>query len=48
MSGQVICQDPKSGRIQYMFNGAYDGPETEVPPFKILKNWKMAEIVWTP
>jgi hypothetical protein len=48
MSGRVICQDPKSGRIQYVFEGDYDGPDGEVPAFKILKNWKIAQIVWKP
>jgi hypothetical protein len=48
MSGRVICQDPKSGRVQYVFKGVYDGPDGEVPAFEILKNWKIAQIVWKP
>ena len=48
MSGRVICQDPKSDRVQYVFKGVYDGPDGEAPAFEILKNWKTAQIVWKP
>jgi uncharacterized protein DUF1131 len=48
MSGRVICQDPKSGRVQYVVKGVYDGPDGEALAFEILRNWKIAQIVWKP
>jgi hypothetical protein len=48
LSGTVICQDPKSEHILYIFNGKYDGPDGEIPNISVLINFKVSEIVWRP
>jgi hypothetical protein len=48
MSGAVICPDPKSKHVSYVFKGHYDGPDGEVPAVAALKNFVVSEIVWQP
>lgn len=48
LSGTVICQDPNSEHILYIFKGEYDSPDGEVPNISALKNFVINEIVWRP
>jgi hypothetical protein len=48
MSGAVICLDPKSKHIHYVFKGRHDGPDGELPNISALKNFTLREIVWKP
>lgn len=48
LSGAVICQDPKSEHILYVFNGKYDGPDGAIPDISALINFQITEIVWRP
>ncbi|MBN1758121.1 MAG: DUF1131 family protein [Chitinispirillaceae bacterium] len=47
-SGYVICRDSRSKHIHYLFSGEYNGPDGELPPPDILKDWKIKEIIWKP
>ena len=48
LSGSVLCQDPKSKNVSYLFTGKYNGSEEELPPPEILGSWKIKEIIWKP
>lgn len=47
-SGKVLCYAPEANNILYLFTGAWDGPDGEVPPKDILANWELDSIVWKP
>lgn len=47
-SGKVLCYAPETGNILYLFEGKWDGPDSEVPPDTILADWKLNAMIWKP
>ncbi|HEY8099585.1 MAG TPA: DUF1131 family protein [Burkholderiaceae bacterium] len=47
-SGSVFCSAPGSKHINYVFDGQWNGSESEVPPLKILNGWTISAIFWKP
>lgn len=48
MSGRVLCQAPGAANITYVFSGAWNGPDGEVPPEADLRNWALTLVAWHP
>ena len=48
MKGKVLCASPKAVNILYLFSGAWQGPEKDVPPKDVLANWALESIIWKP
>ena len=48
LSGKVICYAPKTRNILYIFSGRWNGPESEIPPEKVLSKWTLDAIIWKP
>ena len=48
MSGAVICQDPHSKHVSYIFRGNSDEADGSIPTISTLKNFVINEIVWLP
>lgn len=48
LSGKVICPDPGSRRVQYVFEGEDGGPDGQLPQPDVLSKWRITHIVWTP
>ncbi|MFH1259165.1 MAG: DUF1131 family protein [Elusimicrobiota bacterium] len=47
-SGTIIDQDPNSKHVRYVFEGEWNGEDGSIPPFEVLKTWKITEIIWNP
>lgn len=48
LSAFTICAAPSYERIYFVFEGAWDGPDSQLPPRRILDNWNLARIIWAP
>ncbi len=47
-SGTIIDQDTNSKHVRYVFEGEWNGSDGSIPPFEVLKTWKITEIIWNP
>jgi hypothetical protein len=47
-SGQVICPAPATNHVSLVFDGAWEGPDGELPPPETLRAWTVERIVWRP
>lgn len=45
-SANVICFAPSKKQIKYLFEGKWDGPDGELPPYNVLKFWRLIKIIW--
>ena len=48
LSGMVLCREKGSARLVNIFNGDWDGPDGQLPPYEVLKTWKVIELYWRP
>lgn len=47
-SGQVICPAPSSSHVTLVFAGVWAGPDGELPPAGVLRDWTVERVVWRP
>ncbi len=47
-SGQVICPAPSSSHVSLVFTGVWDGPDGELPPPAVLRDWTVERVIWRP
>jgi Protein of unknown function (DUF1131) len=47
-SGQVICPAPATDHLSLVFDGAWDGPDGELPPPEELRTWTVERVIWRP
>jgi hypothetical protein len=46
-SGKVFCQDLDEPNLWYVLSGpGWEGPDGQVPPKQIIKNWKVVALIW--
>lgn len=45
-TGRVLCQATPEGRLVYVFEGQWTGPDDTLPPAQELARWRIATIVW--
>jgi hypothetical protein len=48
LGGRVICQSKKTEHILYYYNDVKEYSGDTLPPYPVLKTWKVEEIVWKP
>jgi hypothetical protein len=47
-SGQAVCAAPRSGHVSLVFAGIWDGPDGELPPPEVLREWTVERVIWWP
>lgn len=47
-SGQAVCPAPCSDHVSLVFAGMWDGPDGELPPPEVLREWTVERMVWRP
>jgi hypothetical protein len=47
-SGQVVCPAPCSDHVSLVFAGIWDGPDGELPPPEVLREWTVERVIWRP
>jgi hypothetical protein len=47
-SGQVVCRAPSSGHVSLVFGGGWVGPDGELPPPEVLRDWTVERVIWQP
>jgi hypothetical protein len=47
-SGQVICPAPGTNHVSLVFDGAWEGPDGELPPPEELRAWTVEHVIWRP
>ena len=47
-SGRVICPAPSSSHVSLVFAGIWAGPDGELPPPGVLRDWTVQHVVWRP
>jgi Protein of unknown function (DUF1131) len=47
-SGEVICPAAATGHVSLVFDGAWDGPDGELPPPEELRAWTVERVIWRP
>jgi len=45
-AGHLFCPAADSTRIYYELSGEWDGPDGQVPPDDVIRNWKVVAIHW--
>lgn len=43
---RILCRDPDSRHISYLFRGQWQGPAQLLPSDDVLKNWTISKIIW--
>ena len=47
-SGQAVCPAPSSDHVSLVFAGTWDGPDGELPPPEVLRDWTVERVIWRP
>lgn len=45
-TGRVLCQATPEGRLMYVFEGRWNGPDDTLPPAQELSRWLIIALVW--
>jgi hypothetical protein len=48
LSGAVLCPAPIAANVVYLFSETWDGPDGELPPRSLVRNWTLSQISWSP
>lgn len=47
-SGRVLCPARPGGRLAFVFEGSWSGPDGTLPSPEILANWSLVAFLWRP
>lgn len=48
LSGMLLCPAPSATNVIYVFSGAWNGPDGDLPPRSLVRDWTLSRISWTP
>ncbi|MEL6885584.1 MAG: DUF1131 family protein [Pseudomonadota bacterium] len=46
LSGAVSCAAAETDAIIYIFSGAWNGPDGQLPPADVLEGWTLSQMIW--
>jgi hypothetical protein len=48
LAGYAVCRSKKTPHLLYHYAGAKEDADAVLPPYSVLKSWKVEEIIWEP